>query len=45
MGVAGERLGVVGVELPGERNVAVLEPPGTDTGDLRGVAARPGVTV
>jgi len=33
---------VVGVELPGERNVAVLEPPGTDTGDLRGVAARPG---
>lgn len=32
----------MGVLLPGERNVACLEPPGTETGDLRGAAARPG---
>merc|ERR1719370_646832 len=27
--------GLVGVELPGERNVACLVPPGTETGDFK----------
>ena len=35
--------GVVGVELPGERNVACLVPPGTETGDFKdGVGAGEG---
>jgi len=34
---------VVGVELPGERNVASLVPPGTETGDFKdGVGAGEG---